>query len=585
MKKRILFTVILSIILILSIFGVKGTSNEPLKNERELLASRGLEQEKFDLIEELIVSADYKGLFNDVPNLLAGGNDISLPFDWSCENIDDRSFAYQMNGFLFLDYTYKMYVDTNNSEYKNLIISYMIDWVENNPEPLEGNEWAWHDDATARRVFRMSYYYFIWQNEFDASEKKMLLDSLAKQAELLNSVDFYTKSNNHGMFQDMGLISYSLLIADEDKKNNYLIKAKNRSQEYFNYVFTSDGVHKEHSPSYHINISQKLLFFMGVYKGIDDEFCNNLTNLYSNTSEYITQITMPDGTVPSIGDSARYKANIETYNNTHYLYAATQGTQGEEPLNYYISQEGGYASMRSSWKDSPDIATYILFMAATHSSTHKHGDDLSFLLYHKGDLFVESGSRDYNYKDEMTKYAYSGFGHNVLIVNNEAFPVKYGKSGSHNIYPEALKTKITEFDIMGDIKYVEGEQHRFEGILQKRKITYDTLNNEVLIDEFLKGKEKTKGTLIYHIAKGIDVKEVSNGWLLSKNGEEIALVTVNSDTNSEFNLSTIKNSEGNSPYYTWIFDGQKDPQIGSLLKIDAEVSEMDVDISLKINLR
>lgn len=71
--------------------------------------------------------------------------------------------------------------------------------------------------------------------------------------------------------------------------------------------------------------------------------------------------------------------------------------------------------MRSSWEDDSDEATWMLFCASTFSSTHKHGDDLNFLLYHKGDLFVEAGKRDYNYNDPKTAWAYSAYAHNVLM--------------------------------------------------------------------------------------------------------------------------------------------------------------------------
>lgn len=540
--------------------------------------SAGFNDAYLELIKNVILT-DPNGIYKDVINGQIDDMPIGVPFDWSCSDISDRSLCYRLHGFTFLDCTYSLYLETNEERYKELIMSYMVDWVKSNPTVQEGNTWAWHDDATARRVFRFSYYLAIWKDDFAKKDYKLIYKSLKSQAELLATDEFYTFNHNHGMFQDIGLIAYALLIADEKTSERYMEIAKKRSNAYFDYVFTPDGVHKEHSPAYHITVSNWLLFFAEAYELRDPEFSHKMRQLNQNTAEFVTALIMPDGTLPSIGDSARKIADPAIYSTDEYKYACTMGKEGVAASNEYVSVEGGYVVMRSGWSDPPEEATYILFMASTHSSTHKHGDDLSFILYHGGDLFVEAGNRDYNYTNEMTAYAYSGFAHNVLIVNNEAYPVKFWTNGAQGIYPEALETHITDYNLESDIKYVEGEQIRFAEVHQQRRITYDKAKNTVKIDDVLiptgggsTDVDNIPASLIYHLAEGVELEQKSDGWILLRDGRKVATVTMKSEE-ADLSLSAITEEQEFGSYHTWIFEGNTSPQYGSLLKVDFQVTE------------
>lgn len=241
--------------------------------------------------------------------------------------------------------------------------------------------------------------------------------------------------------------------------------------------------------------------------------------------------------------------------------------------------------MRSSWEDTPEESTYLLFMASTHSRAHKHGDDLSFILYHKGDLFVEAGNRDYNYTHEMTKYAYSGYAHNVLCVDDQAFPVTFGASGSQSITDAAYNTKITSYDMDSPVKTASAVQTRFENVKQERTLAYDKGNGVVTITDGLEVKEASKCTLLYHLAEGIEVQETDGGWLLLRDDAAVAQVTVSSSLPEQVELSAVTGgSEGSDPYYTWLFEGEKEPKIGSLLKVDSQCPAGAVQIVTTIVL-
>lgn len=514
--------------------------------------------------------------------------DLSIPVDWTCPNISLRSFGTYVNGFWFLDEIFKEYLLEGNEADGKIILSYMLDWAEQNPVYSESSEWIWHDDATARRVARWCIYYNFLENLCSEQERAAIETSLSYQAQLLGSDDFYTKRHNHGMFQDMALILYSILIENNaELQLQYIEKALSRTGDYLDYVYTSDGVHKEHSPYYARDVLANTLFLERLVHDISPEFSNHISNISKGGQEYLLQLIRPDGSWPSLGDSAQNPNAVSSiknimYDNTELQYIQSNGKSGTCPSSDKVFEDGGYAIFRSSWSDSANEGTWMLFNAATHSSTHKHGDDLEVILYHKGDLFVEAGKRNYNYSDEMTAWSYSGYGHNVLLIDGESYPVKIGANGFQSIYPDALKTGITDYEIGESISSVTGFECRFKDVEQTRELTYNRTDNTVTIDDTLEASKSYDGTLLWHIAEGVDVVETSSGWDFFRDDELIASMTILSDT--EFHLETIRGKEGSYPYMTWIFNGEDSPSYGSLLKINFDGNSGKTEITALIQL-
>ena len=512
--------------------------------------------------------------------------DLEIPMNWSCPNISNRSYGYRTNGLLFLDDTYQEYCETKDKKYAEIILSYMIDWCTQNKKYNENDIWQWHDDATALRVQRMSLYYFEFSDLCSKDERILIKDSLSYQAKLLASNEFYTEKHNHGMHQDMALIFYSLLIEESEQiKKEYLSTALSRTRDYIGYVYQSDGVHKEHSPFYANDVLNDMIFYRNITRNTSEDFVLYIEKYINGCKEYLIQILKPDGNWPSLGDSSEENGVEALRQNIlldeKYQYILTGGKDGCKPASNVVFKEGGSAVFRSSWDATAKDATWMYFNAATFSSTHKHGDDLEVLLYHRGDLFVEAGKRNYNYLDEMTAWAYSGYAHNVLLVDGEAFPVKTGENGFQSIYPDALDTGIVDYNLDDNNPSVTGYQHRFDGVEQTRTLSYNRNENVVEIVDVMDGTTSYKGTLLWHVAQNVEVRELKNGWNFYRDGELVASMEISSDSNISFRTIT---GEGEYPYMTWIFNGKEEPQNGTLLCIDYEGEEGENSITAKINL-
>lgn len=512
------------------------------------------------LADELMTTQQYEGV-NLYPTV-----------DWlALDDLEQRSVAYRLNGFKFIAPFFKAYEETNDSHYVSFALQQMLSWIETHPEPFEGSTWGWHDDATARRVFYFTMALVLWEDLMDQKTHQILTDSLKMQVDLLTTDEFYTFNHNHGMFQDQALVLYALACEEGATQQALLSLAKTRSGQYFETSVASDGVHKEHSPSYHYGIARNIDWFALAYQSASPHFSSQLHRLSEKMATYATHLTMPNQETPSIGDSARQIRRYQAWmdGNDGYRYALTGGKEGTKPKKTsMVFQEGGYGIMRSSWEDSAETGTWMMLSAATHSQVHKHNDDLNVLLYHKGDLLVEAGNRNYDYHHPLTQYAYGSYAHNVMLVNDQ--PFKTGAALAI-VDEQAKETGIVAADFNGKLDQIQGVQRRYSGVEQKRTLTYDRTQSHVIIrDDVQTTDEETSLRFLYHLAEDIQIKKQPQGWLLSREDIPVALMTVSGT--SEVVLSEIYGaSENDSPYQGLIFNGSTEAKEGYVLMVESVV--------------
>lgn len=507
------------------------------------------------------------------------GYDVSLPLSERAETIEDRTLAYRIASFIYLDEVYSAWKESGDRRCAEEIKERILEWVDAHGEIDLGKKWAWHDDATARRVCRMSFYLWTFSDLFTKEEYIAVRESLAAQAALLASDAFYTKNHNHGMFQDIGLAVYAVFLGSSEEKEVYLSRALTRTGSYLDASFTPDGVHKEHSPEYAQEILTNLMVFTGLVGQSAPAFTVYVGTLTKNAESVLVQFIKPDGMLPSVGDSRVFGADDLTFSeNEELTYVLTSGKEGCAPPRAAVYTEGGYAMLRSSWDDDPADATWMLFSAATFSSVHKHSDDLQVLLYHKGDLFTEGGKRDYNYDNPQTAWCYSGYAHNVLFIDGEDFPT----GGNRQILPAALETRITEACVDGQTPYVTGIQKRFEGVEQERTLRYDLENARVTISDRIVSEEAHRASLLFHVAHGVAVTALEDGWRFSRNGQVIAEMRVSSSC--ALALTTIE-GEGEGNLCAWEFSGNLEAEQGVLLEISWELPAGESSVETGIDLK
>lgn len=432
-----------------------------------------------------------------------------------------------IHGFVFIYPLIDLYKKTKDKKYLDKCVDILEQWISKFRYNGKTKCMSFHDETTALRIRNLIYLFDISKNILEIDSMQIIYEEIRYTANILSKNDFYSLNTNHGFFQDISLIVYSKYFKFDANSNKYNMLAQERIKSYFEYIFTSDGVHKEHSPEYHFLIIEI------IKRVIDDKLIKDqifnvyLEKIYLNSLEFSLYIPKPNLQLPAVGDT---KSNMYLDKNFYNLY---DDISYKRLVNYdyeninltldYVSKQSGYAILRDSWGDK---STYVLLTAGYHTSYHKHCDDLSIIIYYKGDIISEAGPFGHTYNDEACKYGYSAFAHNTLIVNKKSLPRVDGKYD---------KVKITDYNIGDDETYVKAINSRNDNVVHERTLRFNKKSSIISIVDSINSNLDNSYTLLYHLPKDINPMKKNKSIYLYKADILIGEISVESDYNIELN--------------------------------------------------
>src|SRR5699024_10898721 len=112
-------------------------------------------------------------------------------------------------------------------------------------------------------------------------------------------------NTNHGMFQDLSLLAFSILYYKKPKMSETYQKSVRRLLNYFLTCFTTDGVHKEHAPDYHFLVANYVKMVSDIILELGNRLTTEeekLVDIYKKAESYSKFIILPDGSLPRISD-------------------------------------------------------------------------------------------------------------------------------------------------------------------------------------------------------------------------------------------------------------------------------------------
>ncbi|MEH7419561.1 heparinase II/III family protein, partial [Neobacillus drentensis] len=440
-----------------------------------------------------------------------------------------RTFNRWFHSHFFMGDLISAYEKSGEVSFLNKAFSLYEEWSSVFEGNIE-NRTAYHDETIAKRLTFWLRLYIVGYDIFEEKKKSKLERSILLTAELLAGEKFHDKNTNHGMFVDLALLLFTYVFEKDESFIPWRDKAISRLMEYFDFVYTSEGVHKEQTPAYHYTISLQLLRYSIAFKNYNKTLSRYLYNKYLITNTFGYQIIKPDGKIPQIGDNAALQVKDlvfkDLYDDPEFKYAISAGDMGIVPKeNDIVFKEAGYAIFRDDWLKKKK-ATYILFNAAYNSNYHKHSDDLSVLIHKDGDIFVEAGPNGYEYKDPYTEYGYSQFAHNSLVVDNQSLPRVDNKFDKVNIINSSIEPDYCE---------VEGENGRYEDVIHRRKLKYNKKENHIIVNDEIISTSEHNYSLFWHMAPNIVIEEKSGKYFIKKTDSYIGEIIFSSDSNFVFN--------------------------------------------------
>lgn len=413
---------------------------------------------------------------------------------WAGKN---RTLSRKTHGWFFLRYWSASWDQIEPSE-RTELCTYFASMVEKWRSFNGKSQMFHHDETTAQRLINFVAFRESLGDDLASQIGDQVDQVVEEDLKLLVSPDFYAGRNNHGMFQDIAILVALASGYQSDRADEYRALAIGRLISYFTECFTPDGIHKENSPSYHLMVSgyvSKVMRYCDL-EGIVGE-SEALHSIFSGADKYGAFALTPANSFTPVSDTSHVKVSEYSvrrgFGDNAMLGVLSHGALGRAPESRtFVSEQAGYGIFRSSWDAD---SSYLFFSAAYNADYHKHSDELSVYLYaHGRPLLAESGPNGYEYSDPLTKYAFSSWAHNTILVDGEGLP---------RIDKKANETTLTDIASTTNKLHVRGRTTRYSGAAWSREIVVGDEGKFVQVSDEVECDEEKRITFLWHLGEGL----------------------------------------------------------------------------------
>ncbi len=405
------------------------------------------------------------------------------PVNWENICASDRTWAFRLHAWEPMSEPLTAYGRTGQRRFLDWSLRLALDWVRRYPRYDHASPFAWYDMAVGMRTFRLAYLIDagIQARRLDPETVLLLVASLRLHLHVLSLEEQFREHSNHGIYQAAGQLAAAMRMPELPEAANSAIQANERMRSLVMNHFDEEGVHREHSPGYHLMVLRSLIRLRSSGLLTDSDVLARL----DRSEDAMAWLIAPVGGVPLVGDSDRLGSNLVKdphFRNPAAEFALSQGRNGTPPEDTFRAfLPAGYFAARDGWFKRAEFerSSYLLQSCGFHSRVHKHADDLSFVWYARGtDLLTDAGRFAYagrseiapelrelgfNYSDPRRIYVESTRAHNCLEIDHTSYQRRritpYGSalvSAEHD--PETglviTEAKVTHFRTVRHTRYL-----------------------------------------------------------------------------------------------------------------------------------
>ena len=382
---------------------------------------------------------------------------IENPMNWPDFSKYSRSVRYKVQAWGLLDaiLTYES-ISKNDKMYRTAY-SHIIDWVKNFVLEFQDDDFAWYDMAVGQRATKLAY---IIRRAIEEEEEIKDIAALIVAAELhireLMEEEKIAMHSNHGLFQMAGLLSLGKLLPFLTSSVSASTFSIRKIRTMLDEHFTEDYLHKEHSPMYHIFMTNYVsLLLNSGFMAESTEFIH----LAEGAVEAAKWFAMPNQNILPFGDTPQIPISERTNFELNLVRDAAVSPPG---LKYF--KKGGLV-IHSHYSESEMPQSYLAFNGGFHSRQHKHADDFNIQLFGNGvDILVDPGTFTYQYDLPERMYIESTRAHNCLEIDG----LNYSR-----FRKDAFGTAVKSVVEKGRYIFIDSEVQR------KRLISPQIPNNKI----------------------------------------------------------------------------------------------------------
>lgn len=389
---------------------------------------------------------------------------LRLPLDWGADPFGDRNWQFMLHAWRMNDTRFQAYFDSKDVSHLHAAVAIAEDWYRFHVEQGRKARFSWDDMATGLRASQLALLLDrIYSGELTVEDgTRAHLEELADiHARRLHKEDAIA-ANNRGLFQLVGLDLLCTVAAERPACDGAKDFARTMYDKLLKTSYSDEGVHLEHSPSYHF-VADTLLA-----SGPKRRWPDLTEPVLAKAQAIEPWLVFPDGFIARIGDSGGLKPTLREdppdpvclFDNR--CYAVKDLTKS------------GYAIVRSLPSKGANKQSMLFVTGMAWRLTHKHADDLSFELYEGGRLiFVDSGKFGYE-AHPMRRYVRGAAAHNTISLADSHI-------GPKDVEMVGTELEPIEHDRAGFT--IAGATERPGLFSQTRRIAYDPGRSIVIHDE------------------------------------------------------------------------------------------------------
>ena len=411
-----------------------GRYRDGLRSQSSIPYERLGDSDRLDQKQEAILIIEAGWAFADFPQI-----PVTPPIAWDEVAAENRSWEFRLHCWDFLGPA----LCALDTEHDERLLAHVVgvaeNWAESHPSPDVPSRMAWYDMAVGLRAHRLAFIVDLAARSETVPNRTLenLLSCVQVHQEVLSRNDIFKPHSNHGLYVASGQKAMSVRLSLLPGMGEQRLQADERLREMLAIQFTTEGVHREHSPDYHRMI-------LSTIHQLDraDLIPNDTPINIEAIEEALAWFILPDRTLAMFGDTPlRTLPNRDHYQSPVLQMAASGGRLGRAPYESWRAfPESGYAVYRSGWPapdDDSEDWTYLALNAAFHSRTHKHADDLSFVWYDRRSRILvdpgrfgyldptdpdsDLGKKGFYYADPKRIYIEETRAHNAVEVDGQSY--------------------------------------------------------------------------------------------------------------------------------------------------------------------
>lgn len=451
---------------------------------------------------------------------------IDLFENWTANPVSNRSWQWHSASFNFMPWLLALHAKTGDQRAIDHAAKAIESWHRQFVAVESGYEFAWHDHATANRLFFvLSLLCHLDDHPAQLGLDALLPAFLVAHGDRLCLEEMYSKHTNHGIDQSRALLLLALCAPWLEQAERWREVAVLRLEDELGHAFAADGAHVENSPGYHqfvSNLFTDVLMTLGA--ALDADFREKVQSTLAKAAGFMAWIVRPDGSLPPIGDT-ECKPAINVYHtlagtpeHARVQWVCSRGRDGERPDGWGKTfPDAGYFIVRSDWEKEeglPGDACHLVFRCGRKSGYHRHDDDLAVTLWWGSDWLLDGGTYAYVEGHPVRRYLRSKWGHNVVVVDSGDYGWDRPGAGA----PGSLR------EIGGDAArfVVKGETDSYPGLLATRVLTVEDRGMRFEVVDRISAWEVETGP-----RKFVSLWHVPAGKTVSVEGQTVRVVDAN----------------------------------------------------------